>query len=31
MLDKIAMKNVIHANKATNLKSKVSKLVNKIA
>ena len=31
MLDKLAKKNVIHANKAANLKSKLSKLVNKIA
>ncbi len=31
MLDKLAKKNVIHANKAANLKSKLAKLVNKIA
>ena len=31
MLDKLAKKNVTHANKAANLKSKLSKLVNKIA
>ncbi|MEE1080871.1 MAG: 30S ribosomal protein S20 [Bacteroidales bacterium] len=31
MLDKLAKKNVIHANKAANLKSKLTKLVNKIA
>lgn len=31
MLDKLAKKNVIHANKAANLKSKLSIHVNKIA
>lgn len=31
MLDKLAKKNVIHANKAANLKSKLTKLVNKLA
>jgi len=31
MLDKLAKKNVIHANKAANLKSKLATLVNKIA
>lgn len=31
MLDKLAKKNVIHANKAANLKSKLARLVNKIA
>lgn len=31
MLDKLAKKNVIHANKAANLKSKLAILVNKIA
>ena len=31
MLDQLAKNNVIHANKAANLKSKLSKLVNKIA
>lgn len=30
MLDRLAKKNVIHANKAANLKSKLSKLVNKL-
>ncbi len=30
MLDKLAKKNVIHANKAANLKSKLAKLVNKL-
>lgn len=30
MLDKLAKKNVIHANKAGNLKSKLAKLVNKL-
>ena len=31
MLDKLAKKNVIHKNKAGNLKSKLSKHVNKLA
>lgn len=31
MLDKLAKKNVIHANKAANLKSKLTIYVNKIA
>lgn len=31
MLDKLAKKHVIHPNKAANLKSKLSKHVNKIA
>lgn len=31
MLDKLAKKKVIHANKAANLKSKLAILVNKIA
>lgn len=31
MLDKLAKKNVIHANKAANLKSKLAKQVNKLA
>lgn len=30
MLDKLAKKNVIHANKASNLKSKLALLVNKL-
>jgi small subunit ribosomal protein S20 len=30
-LDKLAKKNVIHKNKASNLKSKLAKLVNKLA
>jgi small subunit ribosomal protein S20 len=30
-LDKLAKRNVIHKNKASNLKSKLSKLVNKLA
>lgn len=30
MLDKLAKKNVIHANKAANNKSKLSKLVNSL-
>lgn len=30
MLDKLAKKNVIHANKAANLKSKLAVLVNKL-
>jgi len=30
MLDKLAKKNVIHKNKAGNLKSKLAKLVNKL-
>ena len=31
MLDKLAKKNVIHKNKAGNLKSKLTKHVNKLA
>jgi small subunit ribosomal protein S20 len=31
MLDKLAKKNVIHSNKASNLKSKLSKYVNALA
>jgi small subunit ribosomal protein S20 len=31
MLDKLAKKNIIHKNKAGNLKSKLSKQVNKLA
>lgn len=31
MLDKLAKKGVIHANKAANLKSKLAKLANKLA
>ena len=31
MLDKLAKKNVIHKNKAANLKSKLTKKVNKLA
>ncbi len=31
MLDKLAKKNVIHRNKAGNLKSKLTKYVNKLA
>lgn len=31
MLDKLAKKNIIHANKAANLKSKLAIYVNKIA
>ncbi len=30
MLDKLAKKNVIHVNKASNLKSKLALLVNKL-
>lgn len=30
-LDKLAKRNVIHKNKASNLKSKLSKFVNKLA
>ena len=30
MLDKLAKRNVIHKNKAGNLKSKLAKLVNKL-
>jgi len=30
MLDKLAKKNVIHKNKAGNLKSKLAKLINKL-
>lgn len=31
LLDKLAKKNIIHKNKAANLKSKLSKHVNKLA
>ena len=31
MLDKLAKKNIIHKNKASNLKSKLAKDVNKLA
>ena len=31
MLDKLAKRNIIHANKAANLKSKLSRYVNKLA
>ena len=31
MLDKLAKKNIIHANKASNLKSEISKQVNRLA
>jgi small subunit ribosomal protein S20 len=31
MIDKLAKKNVIHDNKASNLKSKLTKHVNKLA
>ncbi len=31
MLDKLAKRNIIHANKAANLKSKLSKHVNSLA
>ena len=31
MLDKLAKKNVIHKNKASNLKSKLSNYINKLA
>jgi small subunit ribosomal protein S20 len=31
MVDKLARKNVIHKNKASNLKSSLTKLVNKLA
>jgi small subunit ribosomal protein S20 len=31
MLDKLAKKNVIHKNKAANLKSKLAKHINKLA
>jgi len=31
MLDKLAKKNIIHKNKASNLKSKLAKQVNKLA
>ena len=31
MLDKLAKKNIIHKNKAANLKSKLTKHVNKLA
>ena len=30
MIDKLAMKNIIHANKASNLKSKLTRLVAKL-
>lgn len=30
MLDKLAKKNIIHKNKASNIKSKISKVVNSI-
>lgn len=30
MLDKLAKKNVIHKNKASNLKSKLAKMINKL-
>ena len=30
MLDKLAKKNVIHKNKAGNLKSKLAKMINKL-
>lgn len=30
MLDKLAKRNVIHKNKAANLKSKLAKMVNKL-
>lgn len=30
MLDKLAKRNVIHKNKASNLKSKLAKMVNKL-
>ncbi len=30
MIDKVAKKNIIHDNKAANLKSKLSKYVNKL-
>ena len=31
MLDKLAKRNIIHKNKASNLKSKLAKYVNKLA
>ena len=31
MLDKLAKRNIIHKNKATNLKSKLAKVVNNLA
>jgi small subunit ribosomal protein S20 len=31
MLDKLAKKNIIHANKAANLKSEIAKQVNRLA
>jgi small subunit ribosomal protein S20 len=31
MLDKLAKKNIIHANKAANLKSEITKQVNRLA
>ena len=30
MLDKLAKRNVIHKNKAANLKSKLAKMINKL-
>lgn len=30
MLDKLAKRNVIHKNKASNLKSKLAKMINKL-
>ncbi len=30
MLDKLAKKNIIHKNKAGNLKSKLAKMINKL-
>jgi small subunit ribosomal protein S20 len=31
MIDKLAKRNIIHKNKASNLKSKLTKMVNKLA
>jgi small subunit ribosomal protein S20 len=31
MIDKLAKRNIIHTNKASNLKSKLTKFVNKLA
>ena len=31
MLDKLAKRNIIHNNKAANLKSKLARFVNKLA
>ena len=31
MLDKLSMRNIIHKNKAANLKSKLSAYINKLA